>query len=311
MTAKNQKPEIRKSYIFNTYSIIAPRRDLRPRDIEEFASEKSKAHCPFCPGHLPAAVILKKISPKNEPTEQILVVKNIFPAAAPDAPRAYGDQEVIIETKNHDKKMTDFSVGHIKATLEMNFDRFREYLKNPRLKYFLAYKNQGPRAGASLKHPHSQNLTTAEIPTAAQEELKILKAYRVKHKVCAYCQILKDELKSARKIYSDKYIGIFAPYASQYHFEAWIFPKRHVSNPLDLTAAELTAMAKGLKILVKKIDKLNISFNYFFQYVRGDKNQHFHIKFQPRDATWAGVELGSGWTINEIAPETAAKFYRQ
>jgi hypothetical protein len=35
------------------------------------------------------------------------------------------------------------------------------------------------------------------------------------------------------------------------------------------------------------------------------------MKIQPRESVWAGVELGSGLVINSIAPEDAAKFYRE
>ena len=304
------KPKIRKSYIFDQYAVIAPRRDLRPRDLVELASEKSKAHCPFCPQNLPAQFIIDQASLKKE-KDEIRVVKNIFPAATLNSPEAYGDQEVIIETKDHDKKMANFSVEQIEANLIMSIRRLKEYEKNSHLNYFLSYKNQGANAGASLKHPHSQNLALKIIPAATMTELALLKKYRTQNKKCAYCQILKDELKSARAIYEDKLVGAFAPYASQYHFEAWIFPKRHITDPAALTAAELSALAKVLKRLAQKIDKFNIAFNYFFYFVRNNQDQHFYIKFQPRDAIWAGVELGSGLIINEIAPETAAKFYKK
>ena len=302
------KQEIRKSYIFNRYTIIAPGRDLRPRDIEEFASEKKGGYCPFCRKNLPDNLFLDRVKAGKD---EVVAIKNIFPALSYNAPLAYGDQEVIVETKLHNKKMADFSEELIKATLEINIRRATELLKNPKINYALCFKNQGPSSGASLKHPHSQNFASAFVPPLVKEELAVLKKYRSTLKSCAYEDILKAELKSPRKIYSDKYVGVFAPYASEYHFEAWILTKRHVSNPADLTELELLSLAKALKILVKKMAKLNISFNYFFQVVKKNNDQHFYIKFQPRDAIWAGVELGAGLPVNSVAPETAAKYYRQ
>jgi len=302
------KQEIRKSYIFNRYAIIAPGRDLRPRDIEGFASEKKGGYCPFCRKNLPANLFLDKI---KVGTDEVVAIKNIFPALSYDAPLAYGDQEVIVETTLHDRRMADFSENHIKATLKINIRRATELLKDPEINYVLCFKNQGPSAGASLKHPHSQNFASAFIPPVVKEELTALKKYRSVLKNCAYEDILKAELKSPRKIFSDRYVGVFAPYASEYHFEAWIFTKRHVSNPDGLTKLELSSLSKALKLLAKKMTKLNISFNYFFQIVKKNNNQHFYIKFQPRDAMWAGVELGTGMPINSITPEIAAKYYRQ
>jgi hypothetical protein len=42
-----------------------------------------------------------------------------------------------------------------------------------------------------------------------------------------------------------------------------------------------------------------------------DEDQHLYMKVAPRGSVWAGVEIGSGLIINPIAPEEAAKFYRQ
>jgi UDPglucose--hexose-1-phosphate uridylyltransferase len=103
----------------------------------------------------------------------------------------------------------------------------------------------------------------------------------------------------------------FAPYASEYHYEAWIFPRRHVDNITLLTKAEFSSLTHCLKIILNKMQELNLSFNLFLHNVISDKDQHFYIKIQPRDSVWAGVELGSGLVINSVPPEEAAKFYRE
>ena len=75
--------------------------------------------------------------------------------------------------------------------------------------------------------------------------------------------------------------------------------------------AEFSSFAKALKLILSKLNKLGLSYNYFCHQVISDKDQHFYLKIQPRDSIWAGVELGSGLVINSISPETAAKFYRK
>jgi hypothetical protein len=35
------------------------------------------------------------------------------------------------------------------------------------------------------------------------------------------------------------------------------------------------------------------------------------IKLAPRPNIWAGLELGTGVIINSVAPEDAAKFYKE
>ncbi|MCD4693953.1 galactose-1-phosphate uridylyltransferase, partial [bacterium] len=85
--------------------------------------------------------------------------------------------------------------------------------------------------------------------------------------------------------------------------------KRHVDNISLLNEKEFSSFAKALKKILKKLNSLDLSFNFFLHNVISDKNQHLYLKIEPRDSVWAGVELGSGLVINSIPPEEAAKFY--
>jgi UDPglucose--hexose-1-phosphate uridylyltransferase len=106
-------------------------------------------------------------------------------------------------------------------------------------------------------------------------------------------------------------VGAFAPFASEYHYEAWIFPKRHTDNVSTLNTQEISSLSKCLKMILTKIHKLDLSYNFFMHQAVSFKDQHFYIKIQPRDNNvWAGVELGSGLVINSIPPEKAARYLR-
>ena len=117
-------------------------------------------------------------------------------------------------------------------------------------------------------------------------------------------------MKTVRKIYADKNVFVFAPYASQFAYEAHIFTRRHVDNVSLLNDAERRSIAKALKNLTTSITGLGIAYNFYTHERVGDADQHFYIKLTPRGAHWAGVELGTGLIINSIPPEEAAKFYR-
>jgi len=174
----------------------------------------------------------------------------------------------------------------------------------------LCFKNQGSKAGASITHSHSQIFATEIVPPEIKEEMAAAEIYGKKHGYCPYCDIIKKESKGKRKIFSDKNIVAFTPYASEYHYEVWIFPRRHLDNITLLNEEEIKSFAKALKIILGKIQSLGLSFNYFLHNLVPDKNQHLYLKIQPRDSVWAGVELGSGLIINSVPPEEAAKFYR-
>ena len=305
-----QKSEIRKAYLLNKYVIITPGRLKRPRDVKEQTIIKRTDNCFFCPDKVDKKNIVDKISVNNKDW-QVLSINNIFPAVTLDNKKAYGQQEVIIETPNHNKELSQLSEKHIKNVLEMYSKRTKKIKKNKKINYILCFKNQGSKAGASIIHAHSQVFASQITPPDMQEELQLAQDYMIKNKTCPYCDIIKKEMKSKRKIFEDKYIVAFTPYASEYHYEAWIFPKRHVDNIALLNQVELKSFAKALKIILVKLKKLDLSFNYFLHNVVSDKNEHLYLKIQPRDSIWAGVELGSGLVINSVPPEAAAKYYRE
>jgi UDPglucose--hexose-1-phosphate uridylyltransferase len=301
------KSEIRKDYLLNKYVIITPGRALRPRDVEEQTIISRVADCPFCPEKIDQKNIVDQV---DAPEGKIISLKNLFPAVSIDNKKAYGAQEVIVETPDHKKELHDLSEKQIESLLRMYAKRTEALSKVKNIEYILCFKNQGSKAGASIVHAHSQIFATSLIPPEIKKELKISYNYQLANKTCAYCDIIKKEVKSPRVIYEDKFVACFAPYASQYHYEAWIFTKRHLDNITKLDHNEFAAYAKILKKILLKLSGLNLSFNYFLHQVISDSNQHFYLKIQPRDSVWAGVELGSGLVINSLPPEEAAKFYR-
>jgi UDPglucose--hexose-1-phosphate uridylyltransferase len=305
------RSEIRKSYLLNKYVIITPGRAARPRDIKEKTVVKKMKTCPFCPQNINQANITDWLPTTNSRKNwQVLTVKNAFPAVELKNKKAYGSQEVIIETPNHTEDLSDLEEMQIEKILEMYTRRTKAMAKNKKIKYILCFKNQGSKAGASIVHAHSQVFSTAIIPPELIEEEKAVKKYQTKTGRCPYCDIIKKEMRGKRKIFADQYVAAFAPYASEYHYEAWIFPKRHLDNITLLNPDELKSFAKILKKILTKMQRLGLSFNYFLHNVTSDKNQHLYLKIQPRDSVWAGVELGSGIVINSVSPETAAKYLK-
>jgi UDPglucose--hexose-1-phosphate uridylyltransferase len=302
------KSEVRKDYFLNKYVIITPGRAKRPRDIKEQTVLERTKDCYFCPENINAKNIVDQI--KVGKNWQVLAIKNIFPAVTLDNPKAYGAQEVIIETPNHALELADLDENKILLVLKMYAQRTVYLMKNKKLDYILCFKNQGSKAGASIIHAHSQIFATEIVPPDLSEEKITANNYKIDHGVCPYCDIIKKEKNSNRKIFEDKNFLIFAPYASQYHYEAWIFPKKHLDNITLLNNNELKSLSHALKIILSGLQKLGLSFNFFLHNVISDKNQHMYIKVQPRDSVWAGVELGSGLVINSVSPEAAAKFYK-
>jgi UDPglucose--hexose-1-phosphate uridylyltransferase len=308
MTQKNIKSEIRKDYLLDRYVIITPLRAQRPKETKTEEGIKENINCPFCPENINKKLIIDEI--KSKKGWATLSLPNIFPALSLENEKAYGTQELIIDSPYHTKTMANFSLLQIEQVLHLYAKRTKALSQNQKLEYILCFKNQGANAGASMIHSHSQVLASKILPPRVKEELRLAREKKEKTGICPYCQTLKNELNSPRKIWEDKYVGAFAPFASEYHYEAWIFTKRHLDNITNTNKQEIRSLAKALQIITKKLDHLHIAYNLYMHQVVSDKEQHFYIKIQPRDSVWAGVELGSGLIINSVPPEAAAAEYR-
>lgn len=313
MPIKIQTPnsEIREDFIHDRFVIIAPKRSQRPHDVIEHKEIPVKSKdCPFCQEvKFMSQPPLYQIGPDK--SWEIKVIRNIFPVVSPRNPKVYGHHEIVIETPHHNKELADFSEGHIIRLFETYAARIKALQRDKKIVYILIFKNHGGKAGASLVHAHSQIFATGVIPPHVVDKLTRAENYRIKFGICYYCELIGKEIRGPRKIYSDKYVAAFAPYASTYNYEAWILPKRHVDDLNQFTDDEMGSLAKAIKLVVTKINKLNLPYNYYVHQTLTDKSEHFYLRICPRKDVWAGIELGSRLIVNTVAPEAAAKFYRE
>ncbi len=286
------KSEIRKDYIQEKYVIIAPRRGARPHELAV------ADRCAFCSKN------------KSRASWDVKVISNKYPAVTLDNPKAYGTQEIVIETPRHDVHLEDMKTEEIARVLEVYAERTKAISELPRIEYILIFKNSGGRAGATLGHAHSQIFATRFLPPHLLDKSQQVQAYKIRTGRCVYCDVIKDERRGPRLIWEDEFTVAFAPYASMYNYEVWILPRRHFDNITNITPEERLSWAGILKKILSKISKLGLPYNYYFHQVVHDEDQHLYMKITPRGSVWAGVEIGSGLVINPVSPEEAAKYYR-
>ena len=304
--------EIRKDYIQDRYVLIAPRRGQRPHDVErpERLHKPAKKDCVFCPEKLRADGVKPLLTIGSARRWQVQVIPNKYPAISLDNPKAYGRQEVVVETSDHVDEIEDLPVAHLVKILGAYVERTRVISRDKKIDYILIFKNDGGAAGASLIHAHSQIFATSFLPPHLRDKSERVHAYRLKTGRCIYCDVIQKERRGPRRVYEDRLMIAFTPYASMHNYEIWIVPKRHIDNITEITAQEKISLSKMLKKILKKISRLNLAYNYYFHQVIHDTDQHLYMKIKPRGSVWAGVEIGSGLIINPVSPEEAAKFYR-
>ena len=329
-------PELRREPIVGRWIIFSTNRNKRPTDFKKSSLKSNDEVCPFCEGNeaqTPPEVfaLRKNHSAKDSPGWTIRVVPNKFPAVKESSENqlsalnfynimnAKGNHEVIIETPDHNRKMCSYTKNELNNILDTYKKRFLVLNNKKDTKYLLLFKNEGPLAGASLSHPHTQLISLPLIPNRVNDEVTTAFNYYNKNHRCAYCDMIEAELTiTERVIYENKYFVAFCPYASRFPYEIWISPKKH--NPFfeNISFNEIKYLSDNLSCILKKIDlglnqpqynliiktapvTLNNHINSFF---------HWHIEIIPRFNRMAGFECGTGYYINQTLPEHCAEVLR-
>jgi len=329
-------PELRKDPIIKRWVIIATERSKRPNDFKKQQDQKTESvFCPFDYGNehtTPPEIMAFRPAntEKDSPGWWVRVVSNKFPALDPnlkpekfghgmyDVMRGFGAHEVIIETPEHDTSMALMPEKQVQEVIWAYLERFKALENDPRIRYVLIFKNHGKEAGASLQHPHSQLIATPIIPKRVVEELEGARDYFGFKERCVFCDIVNQELLEGTRLVeeNDDFVA-FEPFAARFPFETWILPKKHEYNFGDIDEKEVESFASMLKRVLYRIYKAldNPPYNFMlhsgFSGIEGKNYYHWHLEIVPRLTRVAGFEWGSGFYINPVPPEHAAKYLRE
>ncbi|MBU2541661.1 MAG: galactose-1-phosphate uridylyltransferase [Candidatus Omnitrophica bacterium] len=338
--------ELRKDPVLGRWVIIATERNKRP---DAFVSEKKESppdnieKCPFCVGKekITPPEIYSLRDPNTKPDEpgwRIRVVPNKFPALSIDIPiekkgfglhdmmTNFGAHEVVIENTDHHKEIKDQSIDEIVDVISVLQYRIEDLHKDHRFRYILVFKNKGSNAGASLAHPHHQIIALPITPKRVKEELKGANLYFKMKERCIFCDLMEQEKSwGERIIYENDAFISFCPYASRFPFEVCIMPKEHSIDFYDpKIKQDIRSLADILKVILARYNKVlnDPEYNYiihaspnrfsrtgYWQTIEQD--YHWHIELFPKLTKVAGFEWGSGFYINPVSPELAAKYLKE
>lgn len=300
--------EIRKHYFLNRYVVIAPVRGKRP-DAFAQTGNSHKTETAASPAIENERAIFEVKDERGN--WQVKVIANKFSALTMDTPKAFGKQEIVVETPKHNEELSNLSVTHITKIFEAYKHRITTLSEIDEVAYVAVFKNDGPQAGATLAHAHSQVVALPIIPPNVEAEAVAFEQYQVHNGTCPLCDIVTwEKRQQERVIFEDDYIIAFCPYAGTAPYGVWIVPKQHRSYFNDLTHAELHSVAQVLKRVSQQLDKYGVSFNYFLANSLPGRNHHFVLKIEPRPNVWGGLELATGVIINPVPPEQAAEWYK-
>ncbi|MBI3015621.1 MAG: galactose-1-phosphate uridylyltransferase [Candidatus Tectomicrobia bacterium] len=331
-------PELRKDPILGRWVIISTERAARPKDFKIQAPAPQRGTCPFCPGNesmTPPEILAYRPpgSPPDTPGWTLRVIPNKFPAlriegnldrsgiGVYDRMNGVGAHEVIIETPRHDLNLSQASESTIRDVLWSYRERLVDLKKDPRLRYTLIFKNHGEAAGASLEHSHSQIIALPIIPQTVALELYGCKNFFDYHDRCIFCDILEQELEQESRIIENRpATAAFTPYASRFPFEVWIMPRKHLCGYEDATALDLEDLARTFSAVLRRLEKVLGSHPYNLimhtaafddRYPQTCDYYHWHFEIMPTLTRVAGFEWGTGFFINPVLPEEAARYLRE
>ncbi|MGH7229553.1 MAG: galactose-1-phosphate uridylyltransferase [Nitrospiraceae bacterium] len=332
-------PELRRDPVMGRWVIISTDRAGRPRDFFQSthgaaARQASTALCPFCPGQ-------ERLTPKeilayrpqggepNSPGWTVRVVPNKFPALQVegdlgregiglyDRMNGVGAHEVIIETSEHKDNLADMPSKRIEDVLWAYRDRILDLKKDLRFRYILVFKNHGAAAGATLEHTHSQLIALPVVPTSVAAEIEGCRAHIQQRERCIYCDIIRQELGDGDRLVAEnpEFVCI-TPFAPRFPFEMWILPKRHAAYFEDSQKTHFELLAPILAESLRRMDRVlsRPAFNFILHtsplHEKTNEFYHWHIEVIPKLTQVAGFEWGTGFYINPVTPEDAAKSLR-
>lgn len=330
-------PELRKDYITDTWVVFSALRSQRPIQAKSPATVPADADspCPFCPGNerlTPPEILAYRDNGRADgPGWWVRCVPNKYPALTIEGEvkrnvsqtfqsvSGIGAHEVIVETPDHMGKVGDLAEKQISEFLNAYKDRYVDLTGDRRFKYILIFKNHGAGAGASLGHPHSQLIATPIIPRRIMDELRAAQNfYEETGGTCIYDAVIDDEVEADTRIVleNDAFL-VLCPYASRFPFEVWILPKEHEVHFEDMDDRQRRHLAALMKEVFGRMDTLlnDPPFNYYIHTAPCDRRDHryyhWHVEVTPRLSQTAGFERGTGFYINSVPPEDAARLLRE
>ncbi|MGA8275560.1 MAG: DUF4931 domain-containing protein [Thermoplasmata archaeon] len=329
--------EFRKDPITGIWRIVAEGRGTRPNEYAAPPpSPSAEADCPFCEGREAltppevAAVRLDRSAP-NGPGWTVRAIPNRFPTVGsvstphpfPNSRRferapGTGVHEVIIESPKHSPELPYLPPEQLGTLFRFFRERVRSLTNLPGNGAVLLFENRGPESGGTLTHPHAQLVATETVPSRLEAEREGFRRHaHATRGECLFESVVAAELEATERVLSDVGAFItFAPFASEFPYEVWIVPKRHEATFAGSTDAEVDELARWLPAVLRALDVLRpqASYNWFVHGLAAPPGAggefHWHLEIAPRLVRADGFELGSGTSVNPVAPEDAAEELR-
>lgn len=266
-----------------------------------------------------------RVVPNKQPYLQIYGHLNNRGVGMYDVLDGIGAHELVIESPKHGVQLHDLDLKQLEDVLLAYRERILDLKRDERFRYILLHKNYGEGQPDVLNHSHSHIIATPITPTRVKLELmNAMEHYRYKER-CIFCDMIYQELADDDRVIvqNEEYLAV-TPFASRSPFEVWILPKQH--ETFFEARSDYNHLAAILKEILYKINAtlnnpnfvmvLHTGPNISTGKLRGywktvERDFHWHIEITPRFRGFASSDMGSGFNINIVPPETATRILIQ
>ena len=309
-------PEWRFDPLTGRRVLISPDRGERPI--------RPPAACPFCEGHeseTPPELLAFRDpggSP-NGPGWRVRVVPNRYAAVRLDATGSLnpgvGVAEVFVESPLHETKFRNLPRDRAEVAIRAWRDRLRFWHDDRRLGFALVFKNEGPLAGASVDHCHSQLIGIPDVPLSIEHELRAIYNSLDRGYSCPLCEDLSSGTEYRKRLVAESPLfTAVCPAAPRMPGETWICPREHRAHFDKVTDSEIGELDELLRDVLVRIARVfgDPDWNLIVKTApfKTGGVYHWRIEVLPRTVTLGGWELGTGLVINTMFPEQAAALLR-
>lgn len=214
---------------------------------------------------------------------------------------AIGSQEVVVHSPRHVVSLADLAAREL-ADVAAAWQERVAFGRNRGLPFAQVIVNEGRAAGASLAHSHSQLFCLPEEPPAWKDERRA----QVGHG-CVLCDLLAEEsARRVRLVAERDGVVLLCSYAGRAPYELLIAPL--ACEPDAFSSARL---ADAIELASDGVRRLRLAEGAvpFNAWIR--PGPHWRLELVPRLAVFAGLELGAGYFVNTMAPESAAGILRE
>jgi UDPglucose--hexose-1-phosphate uridylyltransferase len=279
--------------------------------------DDDQARCPFCEGRERATPPETfALGPPGRAADAggwwVRVVPNKFPAFGPWTENgvrgdifkrrtAVGRQEVVVHSPHHVRSLADLSARELEHVAEAWQARVAA-AREEGFPYVHALVNEGAPAGASLAHSHSQLVwLREEPPLVLQERLEQEGA-----PYCVLCRVVQEELEQRIRIVAERDgLVLLCPFAGRSPYEMLV-----AARSCEEDAFTSSRLGPALELAAEGLRRLHVAEGRVPINAWLHGGPHWHLEIVPRLTVLAGVELGAGYYVNPLAPESSAGILR-